>query len=287
MDTTRFQDTIARSQSVLVVLPQNPDFDTVAAGLSLYLALSGYSKTTSVFCPSDMLVEFNRLVGVDRVSRELGDKNLTITLVDYPANNIDRVSYNIENGQMELTIIPKSQVNAPHPEQVMSKLGGMSVDTVILVGDVTRESLGEAYVELDKIPVKIQISQNSRPQAMDRRMGTTMPAGRQVEIVDPAASCFCELVGNLLFDTNLPVSGDTARNILMGITTATNNFTSPRVRPETFELAAKVARVRGNGWASSQQAAAAQPIQAEPVAQEQTPQDWTQAPKVYKSNLEG
>ena len=69
---SRFQDTISRSNSVLIVLPQSPDLDTVAAGLSIYLALSSYGKTSSVFCPSDMLVEFNRLVGVDKVSRELG-----------------------------------------------------------------------------------------------------------------------------------------------------------------------------------------------------------------------
>lgn len=287
MDTTRFQEVLARSNSVLIVLPASPDLDTVSAGLSLYLALTSYGKSSSVFCPSDMLVEFNRLVGVDRVSRELGEKNLTITLREYPADNIDRVSYNIEKGQMELTIIPKSQVNAPRPEQVVASLGGMSADTAILVGNVTRESLGDANPELEKIPQKILIG--SRPQAMDRRAGT-------IEIVDPNASSVSELVGNLLFDTNLPVSADAANNILMGVTTATNNFTGNNVRPETFELAAKVARIR-NGLSAqgAPQSGAAQASQAQSVelapgaepAQEQTPADWTQAPKVYKSNLEG
>ena len=275
---SRFQDTIARSNSILIVLPQNPDTDTVAAGLSLCLALSSYGKTTSVFCPSDMLVEFNRLVGVDRVSRELGEKNLTITLRDYPAANIDRVSYNIEGDQMELKIIPKAQVNAPTPEQVVGNLGGMNADTAILVGNITQESLGNASAELEKIPSKIMILQGSRPQVMERRAGT-------VEIVDPNTSSISELVGNLLFDINLPISADTANNILMGVTTATNNFTSNRTRPETFELAARLARVRGNGSPASTQMIT-QSIQSEP-AQEPAPTDWTQAPKVYKSNLEG
>ena len=280
----RFQDTIARSNSILIVLPQNPDIDIVAAGLSLHLALSSYGKTSSIFCPTDMLVEFNRLVGVDRVSRELGEKNLTITLRDYPAANIDRVSYNIEGNQMELTIIPKNQVNSPTPEQIVGKLGGMSADTAILVGNITRDNLGEAYTELERISAKILIS--------DTKMGATMVGGRQAEIIDSNVSSISELVGNLLFDTNLPVSGDTANNILMGLTTATNNFTSNRVRPETFELAAKLARIRGNSSTSSPQGGVAQQqasITPLPVAQEEppAPADWTQAPKVYKSNLEG
>lgn len=288
MDTTRFQDVLARSSSVLVVLPQNPDLDTVAAGLSLYLALTNYGKSTSVFCPSDMLVEFNRLVGVDRVSRELGEKNLTITLREYPADNIDRVSYNIEKGQMELTIIPKNQVNAPTPEQVVGKLGGMSADTAILIGNVTRESLGDgAYQELEKVPQKVQIAQRMSAPA-PRPLGQA--GGRPVEIIDPAASSISELVGNLLFDINLPVSGDAANNILMGVTTATNNFTSGNVRPETFELAAKVARIR-NGLSAQGTPqgveSAGQAVASEAAPQEQTPADWTQAPKVYKSNLEG
>ncbi|MBI3290353.1 hypothetical protein HYZ78_03065 [Candidatus Microgenomates bacterium] len=285
---SRFQDTIARANNILIVLPQNPDTDAVAAGLSLYLALSAYGKASSVFCPSDMLVEFNRLVAVDKVSRELGEKNLTITLRDYPAANIDRVSYNIEGNQMELTIIPKSQVNAPLPDQIVGKLGGMSADTAILVGNVTRESLGEAYAELEKIPSKIVIMQGNRPQAMDPRMvRQSSPQVGTVEIVDPNASSISELVGNLLFDMNLPVSGDTANNILMGVTMATNNFTSNHVRPETFELAARLARVRGNGSVGSPQVGVAQPSAQEAPAQEPAPNDWTQAPKVYKSNLEG
>ena len=68
---------IDSAASVLIVLPTKPYFDQVAAGLSLYLSVHD-RKEASIFCPSPMTVGFNRLIGVNKISTELGNKNLTI-----------------------------------------------------------------------------------------------------------------------------------------------------------------------------------------------------------------
>ena len=53
------------AKQVLILLPQNPKVDSVAAGLSLFLALSKAKLSTTIGCPTEMTVGFNRLFGVN------------------------------------------------------------------------------------------------------------------------------------------------------------------------------------------------------------------------------
>src|SRR3990170_2413379 len=128
-----FKNIIDKSKSILILLPTKPFFDQVAAGLSLFLSLRE-PKQVQICCPSPMTVEFNRLVGVNRISQELGNKNLVIRFADYKASDIERVSYDIENAQFRLTVIPKQKVSPPTKEQVELSYSGISADTVIIIG---------------------------------------------------------------------------------------------------------------------------------------------------------
>ena len=93
-----FSSLVDSASSVLILLPNKPYFDQVAAGLSLYLSLSD-KKEVTISCPSPMMVGFNRLVGVNKIVAEIGNKNLTIRFAGYDADSIEKVSYDIENGE--------------------------------------------------------------------------------------------------------------------------------------------------------------------------------------------
>src|SRR3989344_5719320 len=96
-----FRQIVEESKSILIILPNKPYFDQVAAGLSLFLSLRG-SRNTQITSVSPMTVEFNRLIGVNKISQEVGNKNLVIRFTDYKASDIERVSYDIEDGQFKL-----------------------------------------------------------------------------------------------------------------------------------------------------------------------------------------
>src|SRR3989344_3505219 len=128
-----FKNVVEGSKSVLVMLPTNPLFDQVASALGLYLSLRD-KKDVQIYSPSPMTVEFNRLVGVNKITQEMGNKNLIIRFVDYKASDIERVSYDIEDGQFRLTVIPKQKINPPQKEQVDLAYTGISADTVIMIG---------------------------------------------------------------------------------------------------------------------------------------------------------
>ena len=120
---------LEQSKSVLIVLPTKPYFDQAAAGLSLYLSLRG-SKDTQIYCPTPITVELNRLIGVNKIEQDMGSKNLIIRFVDYRANDIERVSYDIEDGQFRLTVIPKQQINPPSKDQVQLSYSGIAAELI-------------------------------------------------------------------------------------------------------------------------------------------------------------
>lgn len=227
-----FTTSLADSKQILILLALNPRFDEVAAGLSLFLSMQNKYQV-SIACPSPMVVEFNRLVGVNRVSTELGNKNMTIRLKDYPADNVDRVSYDIEKGEFKLTVVPKPEFNAPNKDQVDISYSGLSADTVILIGgdrDDHFPTLASKEIENAKlIHVGTKESKFSK----------------QVISLSTKATSISEVVANIIKSNELTMEADIATNLLMGIDEGSQGFSSSDVSAETFALASELMRAGG------------------------------------------
>ncbi len=223
---------LERSTSVVVALPQNPTFDNVAAGLTLYLVLKD-QKQTSIYCPNPMLVEFNRLVGVDRIKQEIGNRNLIIKFKNYQATDIEKVSYDIENGEFKLSVIPKENVLPPSQEQLEISLAGVHADTTIVVG-------GNSIADFPIVAGDLKDSQIVH-------VGNKAIAGGVTEILSLArsASCVSESVWKVINEAGMTIDGDTASNLLFGIEEATANFASHATNADTFQTVAELLRAGG------------------------------------------
>jgi hypothetical protein len=276
MNENSFGSIIEASKSILILLPTKPYFDQVAAGLSLFLTLRD-GKDTAITCPSPMLVEFNRLVGVNKVTSELGNKNLTIKFVDYRASDIERVSYDIENGEFRLTVIPKVGFSSPRKEQVAFEYSGLSADTIILIGGAN-ETHFPALASKDLANAKIvHIGTRSLSMAGQRDV---------ISFASPASSV-SELVATLINQSGFRLDQDIATNLLMGIEEGSREFKGPDVRPETFETVAQLLRAGGqrvpqgpvNKDAFPQRAVPGEEVVEE--KKEEAPKDWLE-PKIYK-----
>lgn len=270
MQENSFSSLINSATSILILLPSKPYFDQVAAGLALYLALKD-KKETSISSSTPMIVEFNRLVGVDKITQELGSKNLTIKFSDYQANDIERVSYDIENGEFKLTVIPKPGFPSPKKEQVAINYSGVSADTVILIGG-GNESHFPQLASKDLLGAKlVHIGTRALPIS-----------GREVISLARPASSASELVATLIKESGLALDSDIATNLLMGIEEATKSFQSPETTAETFETVAGLIKAGGQRVGKT-------PVQENPVAvavkepemPKEAPKDWLE-PKVYK-----
>lgn len=277
-----FKSVIDPSKSVLILLPTKPYLDQVAAGLALYLAIR-QDKEVAISSPSPMIVEFNRLVGVNKINQELGNKNLIIKFSDYKASDIERVSYDIDNGEFRLSVIPKPGVSAPLKEQAQISYSGISADTAILVGGVN-DTHFPVLASSDLAGVKL-VHIGPRPLSLS--------SGKSViSLSRPASSC-SELVAGLIKESALKLDSDIATNLVMGIEEGSNKFSGSEVTAETFQIFAELMRAGGqrldNAPYVQRKSIAGSPVpgrlpQSTEVKRQDSkdaPKDWLQ-PKIYK-----
>jgi hypothetical protein len=229
-----FRSLIDSAQSILILLPTKPYFDQAAAGLSLYLSLRT-DKNAQIASGSPMTVEFNRLIGVNKISQELGNKNLVIRFSDYQANNIERVSYDIENNEFRLTVIPKDRLAPPTQDQVNVSYSGISADLIILIGGANESHF--PMLSSKELATARILHIGTKDLALNVDRGV-------ISFARPAAST-SELIASYIKDSNLKMDEDVATNLVMGIEDATNNLTDPSVGAETFEMIANLMRAGG------------------------------------------
>jgi hypothetical protein len=182
-----------------------------------------------------MTVEFNRLIGVNKINREIGNKNLVIRFVDYRANDIERVSYDIENSQFRLTVIPKQQISPPGKDQIELSYSGITADTVIIVG-----GLNESHFPA--------ISSKELAGANIVHIGTkeiTLSSGKSYISFSRPAPSVSEIVFSLIAESGFAVNTDIATNLLMGIEDSSKNFTSHQVTADTFAIVSELMRLGG------------------------------------------
>ena len=229
-----FGQVVNSAKSLLILLPTKPYLDQVAAGLALFLATRD-KKEVQISCPSPMTVEFNRLVGVNRITQELGSKNLTLKFPDYPADNIERVSYDIEDGQFRLTVIPKPGTVSPKKEQVELTYSGVAADLAILVGGATE----------NHFPA---LSDNQLLGVDLAHIGTkelVAPKEKQIMSFARPATSTSEVMTALINGSGMELDPDIATNLLTGIEDGSGGFSSSETTAATFETAALLMKKGG------------------------------------------
>ena len=261
-ETSLIKNSLPTSQTVLVVLPKNHQLDCVAAGLALYLSLKKAGKQATIVSPQEMTVEFSSLVGADEVRNKLGGRNLNIY---FDEATVDKVSYNIEAGKLNLVIRPKEGFTLLPPEKLEYTFSGGEADLIFTLGVEGPEDLGNLYHEN-----KALFDQEGKIF----RLGTNR------------AASYSEQVVSLLDQLSLPIEVDIANNLISGIERATSNFSSPKTTAETFEAMAFC--LRAGGQRGQRKVHPLEPMPAEvsnaKAPDETPPSDWLQ-PKIYKGNV--
>ncbi len=259
---------VGGAKSILILLPENPDFDAVASATSLFLSLSQETgKEINVYCPSPMIVEFNRLIAVNKIKNEIGNKNLSLTFENYNPQGIEKVSWDIDDGKFKLTVVPKPNVAPPNQDQVIVTYVGVAADLVILVGGASENNFQVIKSEdlKDVKLVHIGINELSIP-------------GRNVSSLATPFSTISEVTANLIKNSGYKIEADTATNLLIGIEEGSHSFTVNNVNADTFSLVAEL--MRAGGRRLSQQIQVQSPT-AVMGGMTQVPSSWTE-PKIFK-----
>ena len=300
-----FISLVDSATSILILLPTKPYFDQVAAGLSLYLSIHD-RKEVNISCPTPMMVGFNRIIGINKITSELGNKNLTIKFKGYDAGNIEKVSYDIINGEFNLTVVPKAGFTSPDKEQLDLSFSGISADLVILIGGANDSHF--PILESSELSGAKVVHIGNR----------VLSSNRDVLSFAKSGATTSELAANLIKENGLNIDSEIATNLVLGIEEGSLNFSSAEVTPDTFETFAWLLRNGGQrqsrtklspigfppGSIPTQPFSQPKKVQAipqpstvsnpEPVLEqienkeeviENPPEDWLQ-PKVYKGTSE-
>ena len=246
----------SQSRQISILLPNAPLFDFVASALALKLWLELSGKQTSVYCPSSMTVELNRLVGINTISNSFDNRNLVIS---FPGQTemVDKVSYNMDTGELQLVIVPKSE-NLIDPSKLKIVSGGANSDLYLLMG---MSDLSEFPNPDSFINQKLVYFNHS---------------------IDPNASCLSETTAEQIRLQNLPINSDIATNLMQGLTKATNGFSTNKVTKNTFDLASFL--MEKGARHQDEISAASFPAGSIPSSPQPTPNpdpDWYE-PKIYR-----
>jgi len=211
---------------ILILLPQRPSVDAVAAALALNLAVSKASKKVITACINPLTVNFNRLFAVNKVVQEVGNKNLVIS---FPCTeeSLEKVSYNIDNNRFNLIVEQKDDFPAVESKDVSFTHTGVSVDMVFVLGANRIEDLGEIYQN--------ETAFFAQAQVVNINCSPTGVLFGKLNIFDPNASSCSELTAELIQKAGLPLEPDIATNLIAGLEAATNNL-SFKTNAKSFNI---------------------------------------------------
>lgn len=228
---SEIQEKLANSQKVIIALGQNPRYDQIASALALSLSFEQVGKSVSVVCPSPMTVEFNNLVGVDRISSKIKGTDLVVTF-NYSMEDVEKISYNDDNGKLNLVLQPKTGAPSINEKAVNFSYAGIGADLIFTVG---LKNIGQLdSLGLGSISPETVVN-------IDNRSDNTNFA--QINIIDADSSSLSEMVLGLIEGLRLPVDADTAQNLLNGIWRETNGLKKSEIGADTYEAVASCLRL--------------------------------------------
>ncbi|MDO8452405.1 MAG: hypothetical protein Q7S79_01490, partial [bacterium] len=201
----------------------------MGAALGLYLSLTSFGKQVSVASPADPLVEISSLVGIDKVKKQFqGEGNTLVVSFPYSGDNIEKGSYTVENGYLNIIVrAGEKGLDFDDKDVIYRKEGADAPKLLFVIGTPRITDLGDLFnPEAMKDTIIINIDNKRDNQGFG-----------EVIIVSPGFSSVSEQITELLISLSLPIDSDSAQNLLNGIAFATSNFQDPNTSYKAFEVA--------------------------------------------------
>lgn len=220
-NVSQIKNLLSKAKNALVVVPQI-NVDSVGAALALAIALKKGGIETKVYSPSKTDNNYSKLSGLELLTDVYEESDLTVSLVNYPLDQIEQVSYNDDGGHLNLVV--KTKTNAPKVDNNNISISNQSsaADICFMLGDET--ALGQNANMVNKGNwVFISPTEINKVWA-------------KATLVDSDAP-FSEIFTFLLPMLGYELDIDSGKNLLIGMRVATQSF-SVNVSPESFEAGA-------------------------------------------------
>lgn len=302
----KIRDILSKNDNIAIAVGKNPSIDEMAASLSLYLILKEANKKVVIGSPTQPIVELSNLVGIDKVQSRLDNQSGDLVVsFPYVEGEIEKVSYTLENGFLNIIVKASDQGLAFDEKDVKYSKGGEAFGVLFVIGTPNLSDLGD-LISHDKLGETKIINIDNNPQ--NQGYG-------DIVAVSANFSSLSEQVADIILSLGFRIDKDAAQNLLNGIMYSTQNFQSPSTSPLAFEIASllmrngakrerpssssssvsgsqfqRVSQIRNQDRSSSDekqplrgQVNNSQNTQESEDQQQKPPTDWL-APKVYKGS---
>lgn len=234
MDNNNFQkvrDLIDKNDKIAIALGKDASIDSMAAALTISLALTQLGKKPTVVSVSEPLVEHSSLIGINNVKSTFsGDGGDLVVSFPYKEGEIEKVSYTIESGFLNI-VVKAGQLGLTFQEQdVQFKRGGGQLQLLIAIG---AQRLADLTGFFDEEALKNAAVINIDNSDANEGYG-------DIPLLTPKS--ISELIATLLYELSIEPDIDMSQNLLNGIAAGTDNFQNPNTDFTTFELAASLMR---------------------------------------------
>lgn len=254
----QIRDLIGKTDRVAIAVGSQTSVDEMAAALSLYLSLQSMQKSVSVASAVQPTVELSSLVGINKVKGQIeGEGGDLVVSFPYREGEIEKVSYTIESGSLNIVVKAGQQGLTFQEQDVRFTRGGGGAPSVLfIIGTPRLSDLGPLFnPEALKNTTIVNIDNKSDNQGYG-----------DIVFVQPNASSVSELVAAVLSYLGVDPDVDIAQNLLSGISYATQNFQSPNTSSVAFEMAGFLMKK------GAMRAGAVRTTTAAPMRQPQYPQ---------------
>ena len=134
---------LGTAKTALIAVPQL-NIDSVGSSLALALLLKKSNITTKVFCPQKTDANYTKLNGLELLTDVYNQNDLIVTL-DYPLDQIEKVTYNQDNGKLNLVVQTKDGSPKVAENQILISNQASAADINFILGDETLLGVNNQY----------------------------------------------------------------------------------------------------------------------------------------------
>lgn len=218
---------LSENSEIGIILPERHSLDVISAGLALYLSLRASGKEVQIVSKTTPLVEHSNLFGIDKISDRFDGKIRKLTIaVPYVEGEIEKVSYDKDEANKKLLVNFIAEENGiTFNENEVQYIRKGTVPSLLITLGITNQAELAGFAD-PKSGVKIIAIANGQLRDLQA----------DVFYTDQAFSSISEITGKIMAMHGLVIDPDIAQNLLDGIVSATNNFTSERTSSAAFEV---------------------------------------------------
>jgi nanoRNase/pAp phosphatase (c-di-AMP/oligoRNAs hydrolase) len=227
-ETRQAIEQLRRAERPLIAFRKDWNPDAVASAISLALVLDGLGKKTEITCdgfvPDESLSFLPRLKDIRPVITSL--RKFVIS-VDTRDRQVGELSYEAQDGRLNVYLTPKSGNFEPHHVQFSST--DYQHDLVIVIDTPDLVSLGATHEHATDFLFRTPIVNIDHSPANELY--------GQVNCVDVKATSSAEVVYGLIKELGHPINEELATALLAGMISKTRSFKDGALTPQSLTAA--------------------------------------------------